>query len=317
MKPVVIIVGPTASGKSRVAMHLAQILQGEIVNADSRQVYRFMDIGTAKPSLQEREEIPHHLFDMVNPDENFSLALYQEMVYRTIERILECNRIPLLVGGSGQYVWSVVEGWKIPQVPPSPEFRDKLERRASEEGTASLYQELREIDPVSASRIHPHNVRRIIRALEVYHLSGIPFSHYQQKEPSPYSYIIIGLTMERGELYRCIDERVDRMMSEGLMEEVRELLKRGYSIDLPSMSSVGYKQLGMYLQSKSSLAEAVQRIKFETHHLARRQYTWFRLSDKRIRWFDTTGTDVERTASAVIRHITDTGSAPLVVDKTY
>lgn len=278
------IVGPTAAGKSALALALARRWAGEIVNADSRQVYRLMDIGTAKPSAAERAEIPHHLYDVVDPDGEFNLALYQRLARAAIAEIHVRCHLPLLVGGSGQYMWALIEGWSIPGVPPDPRIRAELESRAAAEGPEGLYAELRRLDPQGAAQIDPRNVRRIVRALEVCRLSSRPFSEMKAKAPPLFDTLIIGIAMERQTLYRCIDERVDRMIAEGFIAEVRALLERGYSLDLPAMSSLGYREIGEYLMGKITLDEAVKRIKFETHRLARYQNTWFRPGDKRIHW---------------------------------
>ena len=280
------IVGPTAVGKSELALHLAQSFEGEIVNADSRQVYRYMDIGTNKPTFAERASIPHHLIDVVKPDEDFSLAMYHQLATAAIKAIQQKGKLPLLVGGSGLYVWSLIEGWKIPQVPPNPQLRRNLETRAGREGSHILYQELQSIDSLAAAKIHPSNTRRVIRALEIYQMTGQPPSQLQRQEKPSFSTTVIGLTLERSELYRRIDCRVDKMIQKGLVEEVEKLLKMGYSLSLSSMSGIGYKQIGQLLQGELSFAAAIDRIKYETHRLARHQYAWFRLSDTRIRWLD-------------------------------
>lgn len=285
MRPLVAIVGPTAVGKSRLALHLAQALDGEIVSADSRQVYRYMDIGTAKPSVEERAQVPHHLIDIVDPDQDFSLALYQEMAYEALEGIERRGKLALLVGGSGLYVRALVEGWQVPRVSPDPELRRCFQARGGE----ALYRELQQIDPVAAEHIDPSNVRRVIRALEVYRRSGVPFSQLQRRQLPPFRVITVGLTTERSDLYRRIDARVDHMIERGLVEEVKDLVNRGYGFDLPSMSSLGYKQMGMMLERKMDLEDAVQRIKHETHRFARHQYTWFRPHDGRTQWFDVRG----------------------------
>ena len=286
MNRLVAIVGPTGVGKSRLALHLAQTFNGEIVSADSRQVYRHMNIGTAKPIPQELSLVPHHLIDIINPDEGFSLAQYQQLAYKAIEDIQRRNKLALLVGGSGLYVWSVVEGWGVPQVPSDPEFRHSLERKAIEVGKDKLYQELMQVDPVAAQRIDPRNVRRIIRALEVYRNTETPFSQLQYKQAPLFGILIMGLTADRAELYRRIDLRVDEMIEQGLVAEVKKLVDMGYAFNLPAMSGIGYKQIGMFLRGELTLAAATQQIKFETHRFIRHQYSWFRLKDNRIRWFD-------------------------------
>jgi tRNA dimethylallyltransferase len=286
MKYLLAIAGPTAVGKSRLALHLAEVLEGEIVNADSRQVYRYMDIGTAKPSWEEQTLVPHYLIDVVNPDEDFSLAQYQQLAYRAVEDIQQRNKLSILVGGSGLYLWSVVDGWRIPRVAPDPGFRHNLEEKVAKVGGEGLYCELAQVDPVAAQRIDPRNVRRMIRALEVYREAKIPLSQLQLKTKPPFNTLIIGLTADRAELYNMIDFRVDEMIRRGLVDEVKGLLDRGYSFTLPAMSGIGYKQIGMYLRGELTLAAAVEKIKFETHRVARHQYSWFRLKDDRINWFN-------------------------------
>ena len=280
------IVGPTAVGKSELALHLAQYFPLEIISADSRQVYRYMDIGTNKPTWAERASVPHHVIDVVEPDEDFSLAMYHQLAIEALKAIQQKGKLPLLVGGSGLYVWSLVEGWKIPQVPPNQELRRRLEARAEQEGSQSLYQELQDIDPSAAAKISPTNIRRIIRALEIYHTTGQHPSQLQRKESPGFPILLIGLTQERSGLYRKIDWRVDKMIQRGLVEEVEQLLKKGYSSSLPSMSGIGYKQIGQFLRGEMTLPQAIDKIKYETHRLARHQYAWFRLSDSRIHWFD-------------------------------
>jgi len=296
MNRLLAIVGPTGVGKSHLALRLAQAFDGEIVNADSRQIYRYMDIGTAKPSLEERALIPHHLIDVASPDESFSLAQYQQLALKAIADIQQRDKLPIVIGGSGQYVWSVLEGWGIPQVAPDPEFRQSLEEKAARGGEDELYEELAIVDPEAAERIDPHNVRRTIRALEVYRQTETPFSQLQHKEAPPFNTLIIGLTADRDELYRRIDLRVDEMIERGLVEEVKRLVNRGFNFNLTAMSGIGYKQIGMFLRNELTLAGAIQQIKFETHRLARQQYTWFRLQDDRIKWFDIQSVDLQLTA---------------------
>lgn len=284
MSSLVAIVGPTAIGKSSLALELGRTFGGEIINADSRQVYRYMDIGTAKPTLEERAVVPHHLIDVVNPDQDFSLALYQSKVRKMIDDIQRRRKPALLVGGSGLYVWAILEGWRIPAVPPDHVMRQELEARAQSEGVEALYEELKQLDPDAAERIDPRNIRRLIRAIEVSR-QGKPFSRLQGKEPFVNS-LVIGLTTDRTDLYQRIDARVDSMMEKGLLTEVEGLITKGYGFDLPSMSGLGYKQIGMFLQGEIDLPTAIQQIKGNTHRFARHQYNWFRLQDERIHWFD-------------------------------
>ncbi len=291
MNSLVAIVGPTATGKSSLALKLCQTLNGEIISADSRQVYRYMDIGTAKATVEEQTLVPHHLIDVINPDEDFSLSLYQNRAMEAINDIQRRGKTAFLVGGSGLYVWALLEGWRIPPVPPDPALRRELEARVRSEGSEAIYEKLKEIDPTAAEHIDPRNIRRVIRALEVCQ-QGTLFSELQIKKPLVDS-VIIGLTTDREDLYKRIDARVDGMMQKGLVTEVESLVARGYGFDLTSMSGLGYKQIGMYLQGKTDLPAATRQIKFDTHSFARHQYNWFRLRDKRINWFEA-GEDVNQ-----------------------
>ncbi len=286
MSCIIAIVGPTGIGKSNLAIKLAQEFEGEIVNADSRQIYRYMDIGTAKPSPEERALVRHHVIDIINPDESFSLAQFQDLVFKTIEDILQRGKLPFLVGGSGLYVRSVIEGWQTPKVPPDVKFRKQLEQRARAGETMTIYEELKKLDPDATRNIDPRNVRRVIRALEVMHVAQVPFSSLQVKRTPPFQILMIGLTANREELYRRTDCRVDAMIERGLIDEVKNLVRLGYDIDLPAMSGIGYRQIGEYLEGKIDLESAIYRIKVETHRFIRHQYNWFRLSDARIKWFD-------------------------------
>jgi tRNA dimethylallyltransferase len=241
-----------------------------------------MDIGTAKPTIAERTAIPHHLIDICRPDQTLTLGEYQRLAYRTIEEIQDRGRLPILAGGTGQYVMAVIEGWGIPEISPHPKLRRQLELLGPEE----LAHWLRVLDPLAADRIDPRNIRRVVRALEVTLVSGRPISELQEKNPVPYNILVIGLYRHRKSLYERIDNRVDRMISNGLVQEVARLRNQGYYGQLPSMSGLGYRQVLAYLRGEKSLDEAVDRIKFETHRFARQQDTWFRQDDPRITWFD-------------------------------
>jgi tRNA dimethylallyltransferase len=285
MKRLVAIVGPTAAGKSALALRLSCDYDGEIVSADSRQVYRFLDIGTAKPTRDERLMVLHHLIDIIDPDADFSLAQYQELAFKTIAQIQDRNRLPFLVGGSGLYVWAVLDNWNIPRVIPDMNFRRQLEDRAARGESGELYQELIMLDPVAAARIDPHNIRRIIRALEINKAAVKRLS--TGYSPGIFESLIIGLTMDRGELYRRIDDRVDKMIANGLVDEVKGLIQKGYcSYDMSAMSGIGYRQVGLYLKGEKSLDEAVQLIKKESRRLVRQQYNWFKPQNDRIKWFN-------------------------------
>ena len=285
MRRLVAIVGPTAVGKTALAVRLAEAFNAEVESADSRQVYRYADLGTAKPSPEERALVPHHLVDVVDPDEDFSVAMYQEAAYRALEDIERRGKSAFLVGGSGLYVQAVVAGFRIPEVGPNHELRRTLEEKAASGGGIALYAELQRLDPDAARRIDPRNVRRVVRALEVCHATGLPFSTLQRREPR-FRTLMVGLTTSREDLYRRIDERVDRMMEQGLVQEVEALQARGYSPDLPSLSGLGYRQIARYLEGEVGLDEVVQRIKHETHRFARHQYAWFRPGDESIHWFN-------------------------------
>ena len=296
----VAIVGPTAAGKSALAVQLALKFNGEIVSADSRQVYRYMDIGTAKPSLEERALVPHHMVDIINPNEEFSVALYRAKALAAVEDIHQRGRLPFLVGGSGLYVWTILEGLRVPQVEPNLDLRRELFAVAEEEGGLSrLFEQLREVDPVAAGRMDPRNVRRVVRALEVYRTTGVPFSQLGAKEPPPFKTLIIGLTAPRAELYRRIDARVDKMIEQGLVEEVKSLLAKGYSPELPSMSGLGYAQVCQHLRGEMDLPTAIQKIKHDTHRFVRHQYAWFKLKAPRIQWVDAMGEVVGEAGSSI------------------
>jgi tRNA dimethylallyltransferase len=249
-----------------------------------------MDIATAKPTAEELARVPHHLVDILSPDERFTLAEYQERAYSAIDEIASRGRQPLLVGGTGLYVRSVVEGLQIPRVVPNPGLRNSLER----EPAADLYARLERLDPDAAARILPGNTRRIIRALEVIHATGEPISRQQTRRPPRYPVVMIGLTMPREQLYARVDRRIDEMLENGLIDEVRGLVEHGYGFDLPSMTSLGYREIGQYLQGQIPLEEAIRLFKSNTRKFIRHQYNWFRPTDPRIRWFDRSGPDDER-----------------------
>jgi tRNA dimethylallyltransferase len=270
-------------GKTARGIDLARRLGGEVISADSRQVYCKMDIGTAKPTPAERAAAPHHLLDVVEPDEDFSLATYQEQAMATIAEITARGGVPLLVGGTGQYLAAVLEGWQIPRVPPQPELRAALEQEAREQGAAALYARLQQVDPQAAAAIEPGNVRRMVRALEVYTVTGQPISAQQTRQPPPYHITTLWLTMPRPALFARIDARVDAMMQAGLIDEVRGLLEQGYHWDLPAMSGLGYRQFRPYIEGSATLDECVQRLKYDTHTFVRRQDNWFRRLPNTVR----------------------------------
>lgn len=299
-QPLVVVLGPTASGKTALGIALAQRFGGEIVSADSRQIYRHMDIGTAKPSPADRAAIPHHLLDLVAPDETFTLAEYQRAAYAAIDDIRGRGGLPLLVGGTGQYISAVIEGWGIPEVAPSPDLRADLEAFAAEHGPEALHARLQQHDPEAASRIDYRNVRRVVRALEVFLVTGSPISVLQRKHPPPYRLCQIGLTLPREALHERINRRAEQMIDAGLIDEVRALLDAGYTWELPSMSGLGYAQWRPYFAGQQSLDETIAAIQQATRAFARRQMTWFKGHDTGILWIDVTQGAPEATALQLV-----------------
>jgi tRNA dimethylallyltransferase len=293
------IVGPTAVGKTALSLHLAQALDGEIVSADSRLFYRGMDVGTAKPTAEERARADHHLIDIADPDETVGLAEFQEQAYAATDAVHARGRLPLLVGGTGQYVRAVVQGWCVPRVSPDPDLRAELEAQAEQKGHAALHARLAQLDPAAAAKIDPRNVRRVIRALEVCLITGQPISEQQGKQPPPYHIKQIGLTMEREALYARADERIEAMMVAGLEDEVRRLVEAGYGWELPAMSGLGYVQFKPYFTGEATLEEVVEEIKRATRRFIRHQYNWFRPSDPAIQWFDAVETPLVEIESAI------------------
>ena len=284
--PLVLIVGPTAVGKTEFAIRLVERLQGEIVSADSRLFYRGMDIGTAKPTLKERARIPHHLIDVADPDETWSLAVFQQAATKVISDVHVRGRLPFLVGGTGQYVRAVAEGWKPPEVQPNSRLRVVLESLANDKGIFWLHEGLAKIDPISATKIDPRNVRRTIRALEVILTTGRLFSEQRGQSTSPYWLLTIGLKRPRTELYKRIDERIESMFAAGFLDEVKLLLERGYSTDLPTMSAIGYRECIRIIKGKSSIEQAKVEMRRATRAFVRRQANWFKEDDPSIHWFE-------------------------------
>jgi len=285
LQRLIVLLGPTAVGKSELAIQLAEQLNGEIISADSRLFYRGMDIGTAKPSSVDRQRIPHHLIDVANTDQTWSLGVFQQQARRAIQDVNDRGKLPFLVGGTGQYIWAVVEGWQVPPVQPDPHLRDALLHWADEIGPGELHHRLEIIDPSGAALIDPTNLRRTIRALEVSLSSGVRFSEQRRRGVSPYNTLLVGLTRPRSELYQRIDERIQTMLSQGFVEEVRSLLAQGFSPNLPTLSAIGYGEIVSYLQGRSSLEEAVTQMKRRSRIFVRRQANWFKTSNAEIHWF--------------------------------
>ena len=305
MKPkLVIILGPTAAGKSEMAVALAAKIGAEIVNADSQQVYRYMNVGTGKPARADRERVAHHLIDVVAPDEEFNVAIFRRLALETIDNIHARGKHVVVCGGTGLYLKALTRGLFVgPE--QDPEVRGDLAREIEAKGLGALYQRLIEIDPAAHSRIHPNDRQRIIRALEVYRLTGKPMSQWQQEHgfgDEPFDTHKIGLHRERAELYGLINRRCDRMTQEGLLDEVRGLVAMGYSLDLRPLQSVGYRQMGLVLQGMLKIEQAVEELKQETRHLAKRQLTWFR-QDHEIRWLhpESEKEEIRRAAESFLR----------------
>jgi tRNA dimethylallyltransferase len=287
MPKILVICGPTASGKSALALHLAEVLDAEIINADSMQIYRGMDIGTAKPSAAERSRIPHHLIDIADPDQPFSAADFAEAADEAVRDISSRGKRSIVVGGTGLYIRALLKGL-VDSPGGAKAFRQSLHEEARCLGNEYLLERLRRVDPELAARLHPNNLPRIIRALEVHHLTGIPLSQQQQDHrfsEQRYPYLQIGLQVDRPTLYKCIDERVDRMLSDGLQQEVRGLLMAGFDAGAKAMRSIGYKEMTAHLAAEYALEETIRLIKRNTRHYAKRQLTWFN-ADKDILWFE-------------------------------
>lgn len=298
----IIILGPTASGKTELALKLAREFNGFIISADSRQIYKEMNIGTAKPSgtwkvacgkwakifgrkrLHFVSSIPHFMIDIIKPNQKFTVAEYQEQVYKLITQILNTKPfIPLLVGGTGLYISSIVDGLSIPHAPPDWKLRKKIEKEIKEKGLAKIYKKLLKLDPKAKEFVQPKNPRRIIRALEVCLATGKPFSSLRKRTKPPFKVLQIGIKVPKEILYERINNRVDKMIKKDLVNEVKKLHKKSYNWNLPSMSGIGYKQIGLHLRKKIDLEEAIRLIKRDTRRFSRRQMTWFK-KDKRIKW---------------------------------
>jgi tRNA dimethylallyltransferase len=283
--PLIVLLGPTAVGKTALSLELCLRFCGEIVSADSRQIYRGVEIGTAKATAAEQAQAPHHLLDVVAPDEVLTVAEYQRLAYKTIDAVHSRGRTPFLVGGTALYVRAVVQGLRIPEAAPDPVLRAQLEETLARDGLESLFARLQALDPATAAVIDSRNPRRVLRALEIRLLTGRSKVELEGAAPPPYAILQIGLDRPRPELYRRIDQRVDEMVESGLIEETRRLLDAGYSPTLPVLSGLGYREIVAYLQGEMALVDAIAKIKVETHRFVRQQYTWFRKMEG-IHWFD-------------------------------
>lgn len=281
----VVLVGPTAVGKTELSLHLCEQFGGEVVSADSRQIYRGMDIGTAKATPAEQARVPHHLLDLRTPDQVLTVAEYQQLAYAAIDDIHRRGRVPFLVGGSALYVRAVVAGLRIPEVPPNPQLRAQLEDELARDGLVPLAARLQQIDPATAAEIDLRNPRRVLRALEIVLITGQSKVMLEGAEPPPYRMLQLALTREREALHRRIDARVVQMVTEGLIQETERLLAAGYAPTLPAMTSLGYREIIAYLNGSMTLDQAIERIQIETHRFVRHQMTWFRKLPG-LQWFD-------------------------------
>lgn len=300
----IVIVGPTAVGKTALGVKLAKKYDGEVISGDSMQVYKGLDIGTAKISEEEKDGIPHHLIDIIEPTESFSVADFQQRAIPLISEINKRRKIPILVGGTGLYIHSVIKRYPLKRWEGDETYRKQLEKLAEEKGKDYVHSLLRQVDEEAARSIHPNNVRRVIRALEVYKLTGVPFSERQRQERNRedvYELAFIGLKMERQTLYERINARVDLMMKKGLLSEVKALYDRGIR-DRQAVQAIGYKELYDYFDGECSLAEAVEQIKRNTRRYAKRQYTWFR-NKSNVTWFDVTNGLTEQVFSEICTFI--------------
>ena len=302
-----VLVGPTAVGKTALSLALARQLDAEIISADSRLFYRGMDIGTAKPTLAERGDIPHHLINVADPDDTWSLSRFQEQAARVIGEITARGRLPLLVGGTGQYIRAVSQGWLPPDLPPSPRLRTALEGLAEQITPAGLYIWLQRLDPPAAAAIDYHNLRRTVRALEVILTTGRRFSDQRGQSDSPYDLLQIGLTLPRPQLYARVDARIDQMLADGLVEEVRGLLAR-YPADLPAFSAIGYCQIMDALNGKITMEEAIVLIRRLTRVFIRRQSNWFSLNDPQIHWFAADSVQPQTVAALIHAWLSNRGN---------
>jgi tRNA dimethylallyltransferase len=283
--PLVVLLGPSAVGKTDIAIELALRLNGEIVSADSTLIYQGMDIGTAKPSREERNRVPHHMIDIITPDTPYSLADFQRDAKKVIAQIHLRGQLPLLVGGTGQYIRALIQGWKIPHVQPDSELRKVLEIWLSETGYQGLYNRLQKIDSKAAQDIDPRNARRTIRAFEVIFQTGRKFSDLRIKQKNPYQTFLIGITRTRQELYQRVDDRIELMFQKGLIQEVEGLLKNGYSPKIPAFSAIGYLETIQYVHGIITMDQAIANIKRRTRVFIRHQANWFKPHDPEIRWF--------------------------------
>lgn len=304
-KTVVVIAGPTASGKTDLAINLALETNGEVVSADSMQIYRYMDIGTAKPTREEMRGVPHHMIDIVDPDENYSVALYKQDAEKCIKDILARGKLPIIAGGTGLYINSLIYNIKFSETVVDEEFRRRMNEIAQSQGPMVLHEMLRKVDPESAEKIHYNNVKRVIRALEVYEYTKKPISQHQKEsrmEPPEYRYLVFILNRDREELYERIDRRVDKMLEAGLVDEVKRLLDMGYKPGSTALQGLGYKEIISYLNNEIPFDEAIRILKRDTRHYAKRQITWFK-GIKDAVWLTSEDENIEKNTKKIREYL--------------
>jgi tRNA dimethylallyltransferase len=303
--PPIVLAGATASGKTACAIELAEHIGAEIVNADSQQVYRGMDIGTAKPTQEEQARIPFHLLDIVEPDASFSVAEWKSLAERVIHAIISKGKRVIICGGTGMYIRALLENWTLAETPQNPEIREELRAKLQQSGAPSLHERLKQVDPATAKRLHPNDGVRIVRALEVFEITQKPISLWQEQDQSsrrvrPSHFL--GLALPRPELYERIDQRVDTMLEQGLLEEVRTLISQGYAPNHSSLNSLGYKEMCAYVQGELDLQTATEAIKQNTRRYAKRQLTWFR-AERKIVWVEVSGLETGAVVDKLLTHL--------------
>ncbi|OWZ83119.1 tRNA (adenosine(37)-N6)-dimethylallyltransferase MiaA [Natranaerobius trueperi] len=304
-KPLLAIIGPTAVGKTAISLEVAKKIpiNVEIISADSMQLYKQMDIGTAKPSTSDQQEITHHFIDSIDPSEDYSVGRYQEEAKQVIKDIYHRGNLPVVVGGTGLYVNALLYDYSLNALPKSSSYREELLERAKIQGLQALYNDLQNKDPEAAEKIHPNDKQRIIRALEVFYQTGEPISKRQQRKySSPYNLLFFGLFMDRPLLYERIEKRVDKMIEQGLLGEVKSLLENGYTLELTAMKGLGYKEIGKYLQGEYTFDEAINILKKDTKRFAKRQLTWFR-RDPNIKWYDLTNNNTGEISNKIVEKV--------------
>lgn len=307
---IIVITGATATGKSTLAIQLAKLVNAEIVNADSRLVYRGMDIGTAKPTTKELHAVPHHIINIIEPQQPYSLNQYLNNARKTIQNIAERTRIPIIVGGSGQYIWGLLEGWQVPEIPPNQKLRNEMEQLLRTQGLQAIQNKLHQLDPKGAQKIELLNPRRVIRAIERASATGDALGGASKADTPPFNSLIIGLTAPREIIHKRIAERLHIMLQQGWIHEVQTMLDRGIDTRLPAMSAIGYRQIAAYINGQIDLQQMQNQIIIATHKLVGAQNNWFKPTDKRINWLDITKPDLLHNATNLTKQLTPPNTPP-------